>query len=133
MLQESVYLSLRNNRMAQPKIKIACVSNLYCREMLFENAGDSEQGHTHRYDHITFLAHGRLRVVTELATTDFSAPQMIFIDRDHYHELIALDQRTVAYCIHPLRSKDTGDILDPSMIPAGINVPGIFDYAESIT
>jgi hypothetical protein len=119
--------------MAQPKVKIACVSNLYSREMLFENVGDSEQGHTHKYDHMTFLAYGRLRVITGSATTDFTAPQMIFIDRNHYHELIALAQGTVAYCIHPLRSKDTGDILDPSMIPAGITVPEIFDYAESIT
>jgi len=46
---------------------------------------------------------------------------MIYIHKDKRHELQALTDDTVAYCIHALRDKDTGDILDPSMIPAGVN------------
>jgi len=119
--------------MAQPKVKITCVSNLYCREMLFCSAGDTEIGHTHAFDHITFLSSGKLRVETDLGSTDFAAPQMIFIHRDHRHTLTALENRTVAYCIHALRNGDgVGDIIDPEMIPQGISVPEIFDLAKPV-
>lgn len=119
--------------MSQPKVKIACVSNLYCREMLFQSAGDTEIGHTHAFDHITFLASGRLRVETDLGSTDFSAPQMIFIHRDHRHTLTALENTTVAYCIHALRNGDgVGDIIDPEMLPKGITVPAVFDFAKPV-
>jgi hypothetical protein len=30
-----------------------------------------------------------------------------------------LSDNTIAYCIHALRDKETGDILDPSMVPKG--------------
>jgi hypothetical protein len=119
--------------MAQPKVKIACVSNLYCREMLFYSAGDTEIGHIHSFDHITFLSSGKLRVETDLGSTDFAAPQMIFIHKDHRHTLTALENNTVAYCIHALRNGDgIGDIIDPKMIPQGIGVPEIFDLAKPV-
>ena len=46
---------------------------------------------------------------------------MIYIHKDKVHELEALTDNTVAYCIHALRDKNTEDILDPSMIPVGVN------------
>jgi hypothetical protein len=46
---------------------------------------------------------------------------MIFIKADKKHMLEALEDNTVAYCIHALRDKDgSGDILDPSMVPDGV-------------
>jgi hypothetical protein len=46
---------------------------------------------------------------------------MIYINKDSIHELEALEDNTVAYCIHALRDTDkSGDILDPSMIPKGV-------------
>jgi len=120
--------------MSQPKVKIACVSNLYSREMIFEKTGDVEVGHTHTFDHITFLASGKLRVTTKNGISEFQAPQMIFIHKDYEHELTALEDNTVAYCIHALRfGEKVEDILDPSMIPEGISAPEIFDIAKHIT
>lgn len=120
--------------MAQPKIKISCVSNLFCREMIFEKIGDTEHGHTHSFDHITFLTQGSLKVSTELGTSEFHAPQMIFIHKDYRHELTALLDNTVAYCIHPLRTGDkVEDIIDPQMLPKGINVPDIYDLVKPIS
>lgn len=104
-----------------PEIKIGCVANLWSRMMRFHKAGDVEQGHTHQFDHLTLLAKGRLKVTVEGKVTEFSAPQMIYIHKDKMHELVALEDDTVAYCIHALHDKDTGDILDASMIPAGVN------------
>ena len=104
-----------------PEIKIGCVANLYSRMMHFKTAGDIEVGHTHQFDHLTLLAKGKLKVTVEGNVTEFTAPHMIYIHKDTVHELEALTDETVAYCIHALRDKETNEILDPSMIPAGVS------------
>jgi quercetin dioxygenase-like cupin family protein len=89
--------------------------------MRFEKAGDTEIGHTHQFDHLTLLAKGKLKVTVEGVVTEFTAPHMIYIHKDKVHELEALTDETVAYCIHALRDKDSNEILDPSMTPAGVS------------
>lgn len=109
-----------------PEIKIGCVANLYSRMMHFRKAGDIEVGHTHQFDHLTLLAKGKLKVTVEGQVTEFTAPHMIYIQKDKVHELEALTDETVAYCIHALRDGDgVEDIIDPSMVPAGVNVLAI--------
>lgn len=107
--------------MSQPIVHIGCVANLFSRMMRFEKAGDIEIGHTHQFDHLTLLAKGKLKVTVEGVSSEFTAPHMIYIHKDKVHELEALTDETVAYCIHALRDKETGEILDPSMIPAGVD------------
>lgn len=107
--------------MRSPSITIGCVANLYSRMMHFKRAGDTEIGHTHQFDHLTLLAKGKLKVTVEGVATDFTAPHMIYIHKDKVHELEALTDETVAYCIHALRNKDNDEIIDPSMIPAGVS------------
>jgi quercetin dioxygenase-like cupin family protein len=104
-----------------PDIKLGCVANLFSRMMHFKSAGDVEHGHTHAFDHLTLLASGSLRVTVEGKTTDFKAPHMIYIHKDKNHELVALEDNTVAYCIHALRDRNSNEILDPTMIPAGVD------------
>lgn len=107
--------------MNHPTVKIGCVANLWSKQMLFAKAGDYEQGHSHLFDHLTLLAYGKLSVEVDGKTTEFSAPQMIYIKAGKTHKLIALQDNTVAYCIHALRDGDSvEDILDPAMIPNGI-------------
>ncbi len=107
--------------MSQPIVHIGCVANLFSRMMHFEKAGDIEIGHTHQFDHLTLLAKGKLKVTVEGKTSEFTAPHMIYIHKDKVHELEALTDNTVAYCIHALHDKETGEILDPSMVPNGVN------------
>lgn len=107
--------------MTQPFVHIGCVANLYSRMMHFVKAGDIEVGHTHQFDHLTLLAKGRLKVTVDGVATEFTAPHMIYIRADKNHELVALENDTVAYCIHALRDKENNEILDPSMIPAGVS------------
>ncbi len=117
--------------MNTPIVQIGCVSNLFSRQMHFTKAGDIEHGHRHQFDHLTLLASGRLKVTVEGAVTEFSAPTMIFIHKDKLHELVALEDNTVAYCIHALRSGDgVGDIIDPASIPAGVSA---LDIAAPLT
>ena len=106
----------------QPHVQIGCVANLFSRQMHFKNAGDLEHGHTHPFDHLTLLASGSLRITVNGKTTDFKAPHMIYIRADKNHELVALEDNTVAYCIHALRTGErVEDILDPAMVPAGVS------------
>ena len=108
--------------MNQPNVRIGCVANLYSRMMHFAKAGDIEHGHTHQFDHLTLLAAGSLRVTVEGKTTDFRAPHMIYLRADKNHELVALEDNTVAYCIHALRNGNgVDDIIDPESIPAGVS------------
>lgn len=108
--------------MSSPEVSIGCVANLFSRMMNFKNVGDIELGHTHAFDHLTLLAKGKLKVTVDGVSTEFTAPNMIYIKADKVHELEALVEETVAYCIHALRTDNqTGDILDPKMIPAGTN------------
>ena len=107
--------------MTQPLIQVGCVANIFSRSMYFRNAGDIELGHTHQFDHLTLLAKGKLKVTVEGVATEFTAPHMIYIKADKTHELEALADGTVAYCIHALRNMDNNEILDPSMIPEGVN------------
>jgi quercetin dioxygenase-like cupin family protein len=107
---------------AYPTINLGCVANLYSRQMHFQKTGDMEMGHTHPFDHLTLLAAGSLKVTVDGQETIFKAPHMIYIHKDKIHELVALEDNTVAYCIHALRDGDgVGDILDPAMIPDGVS------------
>lgn len=116
--------------MNQPSISIGCVANLYSRMMHFKRVGDMEKGHKHQFDHLTLLAKGRLKVTIEGASTEFMAPHMIYIRADKNHELVALEDDTVAYCIHALRDKENNEIIDPTMIPKGVD---IMTVAKSLT
>ena len=102
--------------MATPEVKLGFVHNLFSRMMHFKNAGDIEQGHTHQFDHLTLLAKGSLKVTINGISTTFVAPHMIFIRKDKMHELTALEDNTVAYCIHAI-TDNSGDIVDETMIP----------------
>lgn len=108
--------------MSYPDTKMTCVSNLWLRQMFFKDIGDKNEGHVHNFDHVTLLATGSVEVDVEGQKSTFKAPQMILITKGKRHYLTALEQNTVAYCVHALRSGEKEeDIIDPSMIPAGID------------
>jgi len=102
--------------MAYPHITIGKVSNVFIRMMKFENAGDVEEGHSHDFDHVTLLSKGSLKIKVNGKETIFNAPHLIFIDKDRDHELTALEDNTIACCIHGVRD-DSGDIVDAAWMP----------------
>lgn len=104
--------------MSTPEIKGVVVSNVFTRMMHFKNAGDTENGQLHDYDHVTLLASGSLKIIVEQQETIFTAPHLIFIHKDKHHELIALEDNTVACCIHGVHDDELcEDTVDPSIIP----------------
>lgn len=119
--------------MSYPDTKMACVSNLWLRQMHFAKAGDQNEGHLHNFDHITLLAKGRVSVDVEGSVTEFAAPHMIFIAKGKRHFLRALEDETIAYCVHALRTGEREeDILDPAMIPAGVDNPLTLGIAKPL-
>ena len=91
--------------------------------MHFKKTGDIEFGHTHQFDHLTLLASGSLRITVNGVATEFKAPHMIYIHKDKNHELVALEDNTVAYCIHAVFNGETSNILAPSMVPNNVSPP----------
>jgi hypothetical protein len=116
-----------------PETNIACVSNLWLRQMHFINAGDQNEGHVHNFDHMTLLAKGSVEVDVENQKTVFKAPHMIYITAGKSHYLTALEDDTIAYCVHALRTGEREeDILDPSMIPDGVINPLVERIAKPL-
>lgn len=110
--------------MSYPETKMVCVSNLWMRQMHFIKAGDRNEGHVHNFDHITLLSKGSVEVDVEGSKTTFVAPHMIYVAKGKRHFLTALEDGTVACCVHALRTGEREeDILDPAMIPAGVDNP----------
>lgn len=112
---------------------MVCVSNLWVRMMTFVKAGDQNEGHVHNFDHITLLSKGRVRVHVEGQTTDFTAPHLIYIEKGKAHHIEALEDDCIATCLHALRTGEREeDILDPDMIPAGVDNPFAAGLAVSL-
>ncbi len=106
--------------MSAPIVNVGLVSNIFVRQMHFELTGDTELGHKHNFDHITLLAKGKLKVKVNDQETEYTAPTMIYIRAELNHELTAMSDNTVAYCVHGLRDMNkSDDIIDPLSIPAG--------------
>lgn len=114
-------MNLDNTHQERPEVEIMAVSNVYCRMMKFKQVGDYEMGHYHDYDHGTLLSKGKLKVEmfdqegNEVATKIFEAPTFMFIEKFKTHKLTALEEDTIAVCIHALRTIDE-EIIDPDFL-----------------
>jgi mannose-6-phosphate isomerase-like protein (cupin superfamily) len=102
------------------EIKVSLIDSVWCKQMNFRRANDYMLGHIHTHDHTTLVAAGSFLIVVNGEETVVKAPTMVFVHKDHYHHLIALEDESVAYCIHALRDYTDGDIIDPSTIPKGV-------------
>ena len=108
-----------------PIVSIGCISNVYVRQMNFKKAGDKNNPHLHHHDHTTLLASGSVECSVNGTTTIFNAPIMIYITKDKLHFFTALEDSTVAYCVHAIRDAkgdSDNDIINPSSIPIGVDI-----------
>ncbi len=97
-------------------VNLSLVSNVWIKMLDFKKKGSVVVTHQHSFDHQTLLAKGKLRVfVDEQHLRDFTAPEIIVIRAGQNHVMEALEEGTVAYCIHALRSSErVEDIIDPN-------------------
>jgi len=76
---------------------------------LFNNAGDTHEGHAHAFDHITLLATGSVNMVHDNGQAEFKAPHLIVTPKGIKHQFTALEPNTVFCCIHAIREKNELD------------------------
>jgi hypothetical protein len=93
---------------------IKTYGNIWTREIKFLRAGDYKPGHKHKFDHLHFLANGsvQVRVYDDklkdkiLFQKDYTAPAWIKVPKEHFHDIIALEDNSVGYCIQAVRDDD---------------------------
>ncbi len=83
-------------------VNLSLVDGVWIKQMHFQQAGWIAVTHAHTFDHQTLLTSGRLRVTVDGTTTEHTAPTILVIAKGTHHCLEALEDHTVAYCIHHL-------------------------------
>jgi hypothetical protein len=104
----------------QPLEYFSAIDGVFVKQLHFEQIGSTMYGHKHTHNHLTLLASGKLKVTVNGEVTEFTAPHLIFIHKDNEHEFISLEENTVAYCVHAIRDKTTGEIIEDVIVPKGV-------------
>lgn len=68
--------------------------------------GEVVPGHAHRFDHLSLLLRGRMRVTVDGHEKTYSAPQEVVMAKGLTHRLEALDDNTIWLCIFACRDAD---------------------------
>ena len=79
-------------------------SGIYTKKM-FLPKGYVAMSHKHKYDHLSILAQGKCKVITDDGESVYSAGSMIEIKAGLHHEIVAIED-TLWFCIH---STDVAD------------------------
>jgi len=105
-----------------PEIKIICLSNVFSRLMHFKEKGQVEHGHKHTYDHGTLVSSGSVLYEVldgyngkTVSSKVFTAPDFVFVNKDKFHKLTALEDNTVCACIHALKTNDQ-ELVSPDFL-----------------
>lgn len=90
------------------------VGNIFIKRMYFDFSQDHRVavGHSHKYDHVTLLAHGVLAVTVDGVEKVYRAPAFIDVEAGKHHILRALEDKTVAYCVHDTHGLEVEDLGD---------------------
>lgn len=92
--------------------ELGAFGNIWVRQHVISKAGDSNPGHEHKFDHVTLLASGKVKVEVEgNEPKEFTAPTFIVIRKEHKHKVTALSDGVIYYCVFALRGLD-GEVLD---------------------
>lgn len=87
--------------------------NIWVRQNVLPHPGDVFPGHKHKFDHVSLLVSGELKVkVVGYPPKTFKAPTFIVIRKEHEHEFTALQPNTLFYCVFALRDIE-GEVFDP--------------------
>jgi mannose-6-phosphate isomerase-like protein (cupin superfamily) len=129
-LRSEIYKEINPEFGAGPDVSVSAIGNIYTRMMRFNSKGTKELGHSHTFDHMTILASGKLKVTVDEKETEFKAPAMIYIKAGKVHELEAMEDKTLAFCVHALRKADDyTDIIDPSQLPEGVSLTDTINHS----
>ncbi len=93
------------------KRKIRTYGNIWVREIKL-NKNEKKEGHKHPFDHLHFLSNGRALVTVYdihdptkiLLQKEYTAPAWIKVPKEHFHDIQALEDNTLGYCIQALHN-----------------------------
>lgn len=89
--------------MTQPEIefpKFYIVGGVYAKELQLRLRGDKVVSHSHNFDHLSLLAKGRVAVTVNGISTVYNAPTAVNVRAFMEHEIEALVDDCLWYCIH---------------------------------
>lgn len=92
---------------------IGCYANIWIRQKHFNTVGEKIGGHKHKYDHLSILASGSVKVSVDSYEKTFHAPTFITIPAEDIHNITALTEDVVWYCIFADRDIN-GDVYESS-------------------
>ena len=98
----------------------AFVGNLYVSPQPMERKGDEIGGHTHYFDHVSFLVRGSVEVFVEGHEPKILVgPTFVIIRKHTRHRIVALEDNTEWYCVFAIRDLDgnTQDIVSEEVDP----------------
>ena len=102
--------------MSNPITDIKIVDNVFVKLHRFVHAGDTHQGHSHVFDHITLLSNGKVLMKHDAGEQEFTAPHLIVTPKGITHQFTALEPNTVFCCIHAIRDGDgVDDVASPDL------------------
>lgn len=111
----------RSHRNISDLDEMGFYGNVWVRSHTYRKAGDTNNGgHYHKFDHVTLLVKGSIKVEVEgCEMKRFTAPTFVIIDKNKKHNVTALEDDTVYYCVFALRDID-GQVTE---IYSGDNTP----------
>ena len=93
--------------------------NVWIRQNILIKKGDVNNGHKHKFDHVSLLTQGSVAVeVDGHPPKEFVAPTFIIIRKEHNHKMTALEDNTTWFCIFALRDLDgepIGELYDSNI------------------
>lgn len=87
------------------------VGGVYVKELILRSKGDQVLGHSHNFDHLSLLAKGTVQVSDGTHSVTYIAPTGVNIKAGHHHEITALTDDCLWYCIHAVPEGLRGEAL----------------------
>lgn len=88
------------------------------RRFVLERKCQEDKGHTHNYDHVTFVQRGRVKVFyikpgedTEYESREFPAGSIFLVKAHVHHRIKAMEPNTAYACVFTHRDFDEGEVV----------------------
>lgn len=94
------------------KVEFHLADDIFVKMIALPSVGYICKGHSHVFDHTSFLATGKMRIWKEGTPTDYIAPAGIFIEKGIEHMMLALEDNTTFFCIHNTHGWPTDEVVE---------------------
>jgi quercetin dioxygenase-like cupin family protein len=95
------------------------VNDQYGRMYVLEKAGQANHGHSHTFDHMTWLVRGSVLIESDQNSWTAHAPMVIMVPKLAYHKFTALEDHTTYICTHVVDG-DFQETAEPGRLVAGL-------------